>query len=239
MTFKDDTVHRDLLAGLDEDDFSGRHVFGFHVLKHAAALDMCDIGTQVHQVRYALAAAAFGHLFEELSHLEEQHHEDSLRELSLCAGHKADSQRSHRRDTHKEVLAESLAVGETFGGLFQCIPADDQVRNQEQQQVLPGGPVGIFLYDYGYGQQHRRRDDLYKAAMAFFLLAVVVMMVLVFVLMIVLMIVLVMMLMLAILALVFVIFVYHISFLLFSECKGTRLFVQPGCKVSKFGNEGQ
>ena len=211
VAFEDDAVHRHFFTGLDEEDLAGGDVLGLDVLQLAAAFYVGDVRAQVHQMGDALAAAALGHFLEEFADLEEQHHEDGLGELGLGAGHEADGQRSHRGDAHEEVLAESLAVDEAFGGFLEGIPADDQVRHQEQQEVLPGGPGGVLLDEHRNAQQDGGGQDLDQAAVAFLLTVVVVMVVMV----VMLVVVLVLMLVMAVLALdsVFVIFVYHGSFL--------------------------
>ena len=61
---------------------------------------------------------------------------------------------------HQEILVHRLAVREGFGGFFQGIPADDEIGDQEEQQVLPGGPVRFLFYDDGSDEQQGCGDDL-------------------------------------------------------------------------------
>ena len=75
------------------------------------------------RVGNGFAAAALGHLFKEFPHLKEQHHENSLRELTFGTRHKADAQRAQRGDAHEEILAEGFSVDQSLGGFLQCVPA--------------------------------------------------------------------------------------------------------------------
>ena len=68
--FHHHAIHRHFLAGLDEDDFSYGHLLGFHRFQFSLPLHVGAVRPDIHQVRNALAAAPFGHLLKELSHLE-------------------------------------------------------------------------------------------------------------------------------------------------------------------------
>ena len=84
---------------------------------------MGRVWTDVHQVGDALAALALGIAFEQLTYLEEQHHEDGLGKLGLSTGQEADAEGSDGSHRHEEVLVERFSVGNAFSGLFQRLMA--------------------------------------------------------------------------------------------------------------------
>ena len=102
---------------------------------------------------------------------------------------------------------------EGLGGLLQRVPADDEVGDQVEQQVLPGGPLRVLFHDHGHGEQDGRDGDFDDGPPRAFLL-LVVMVVLVFMLVLVMMFVR----------------VCHIACFLLSGHKDTGLPLQPGCK---------
>ena len=143
------------------------------------------------------------------SHLEEQHHKYGLRELGLRTRHKTYAQGAQGGNAHKEVLAQGLSVEQPFGRFLQRIPTYNQVGHQEQQQILPGGPVRLFLYDDGRYQKDGGGYDLEKSALAFFLLFVVMMVMFVFVVVFVMMLMVVLMPVAFALVLVFMLVMFH------------------------------
>ena len=131
---------------------------------------------------HGAARAAFRDALEELADLEEQHDEDRFGELRLSARQEADRERAEGGDAHQEVLVQRLAFSERLGGFLERVPAHDEVGDQVDQEVLPGGPVRLLLDDDGGRQQDGGKHDLDDALPhAAFLLAVVVMVVLVLV----------------------------------------------------------
>ena len=78
----------------------------------------------------AVAAFAFGVTLEEFADLEEEHHEDGLRELGLRARQEAYAEGADGGHRHQEVFVEGLAVRQTLRRLFQRVEADKQVRHQ-------------------------------------------------------------------------------------------------------------
>ena len=84
-------------------------------------------------MRDALAAVPFGLFLEPFAQLEEQHNEHGFGELRFGSGHKADDQRTDGGDAHKEILAQGLAVKQSFGSLLQGVPTYHQIRDQIEQ----------------------------------------------------------------------------------------------------------
>ena len=193
MAFQHHAVHRHFFAGLHQDGFSHSHFLGFNCFPLAVPLHAGAVRTDVHQMGNALAAAPFGHFLKEFSHLEKQHDKHCLRELGFRTRHKADAQGAQGGNAHKEVLAQGLSVEQPFGRFLQRVPTYNQVGHQEQQQILPGGPVRLFLYDDRRYQKDGGGYDLEQPALALFLLFVVVMVMFVFVVVFVMMLVVVLM----------------------------------------------
>ena len=67
----------------------------------------------------ALSALSFSIALKEFTHLEEEHHEDGLRELRLCPRQEADAEGADGSNRHQEVLVEGIAVGDTLPSLMQ------------------------------------------------------------------------------------------------------------------------
>ena len=122
-------------------------------------------------------ATAFCHLLKEFSHLEEQHHKDSLRELGFGPWHKADGKGAKGGDTHEEILAECLSVKKSLGRFLQGVKAHDEVWHKENEKVLPRSPGrGVPFNEPGRNKKHRGHYDLNEAAVALLFLMVVMMM---------------------------------------------------------------
>ena len=137
---------------------------------------MGGIGTEVHQVGDGPAGTAFGDSLEQFSNLEEEHHEDCFGELGGRTGQETDSQGPERGDAHQEILVQGFPVGQGFARLFQGIPADGQEGDQIEQQVLPGGPVGLLFDKDGDNEEDGGQDDLDDPSPGSFLIVVMVMM---------------------------------------------------------------
>ena len=129
-------------------------------LQRAVALHAGRIRTDVQQVGDGPARASFRDAFEEFADLEEKHDEDSLGELRGRPGQESDAQGAQRGDAHQEVLVHRLAVREGLRRFFQGVPADDEVGDQVEQQVLPDLPLRMSFDEDRGGQQQGRRSDL-------------------------------------------------------------------------------
>ena len=84
---------------------------------------MRHIWTDVHEVGDAVAALSLGVALEEFTHLEEEHHENSLRELCLSPRQEADGQGTNGSNRHEEMLVEGITMSDPLPGLMQCLVA--------------------------------------------------------------------------------------------------------------------
>ena len=69
-------------------------------------------------MRNAFLALALCIPFEQLSNLEEQHHEYRLRKLGFSSRQKSYAKRTNGRDRHQKMLVEGISVNQPFNGLF-------------------------------------------------------------------------------------------------------------------------
>ena len=159
VAIHDNAVHRHFFSRLNDDDLAHPDLFRLHGDQVSGALHMGGIGPNVHQVRDGFAAIAFRLFLEPFAQLEEQHHKHRLRELRLGTRQKADAKRADGGHAHEEVFAQGLAVEQALGRLLQGVPAHYQIRDEVQEQVLPGLPGGVFFDDYRADEQHGGRDD--------------------------------------------------------------------------------
>lgn len=83
--------------------------------------------------------------FEEFTHLEEKHNEDSLSKLSLLARKETDAQGSYGGNGHQEMLIEHIAMSNTLGSLAQGVMTYQQIGNKINQEQLPGGKRACLL----------------------------------------------------------------------------------------------
>ena len=115
----------------------------------------------------------------------EQHDEHRLGELRLGARQEADGERAQRGDGHEEVFVQGLAVHQRLGRFRQRLPADNQIRDQVNEEVGPGGPVRLLLEDDRCDEQHGRERDLDDGLLdaALFVVVLVVMPVVIMMLM--------------------------------------------------------
>ena len=131
-------LHHNLLPRL--------HLLGRYGKQFAASHDVGHVGANLHQVLDAVTALALGIALEELSHLEEEHHEDSLGKFRFGSGHEANAERAQRGHRHQEVLIERLAPPDAFPRLAQRLSAYQQVGHQVDQEQLPRLQATILLY---------------------------------------------------------------------------------------------
>ena len=129
LTGQNFAVQRNFFSGLDDNDRADRHIVGVD-LGHLAvgALEVGDLGANVHQRGDAAAALADGVGLEQLADLVEQHNGNAL--AVLAAGDRAD-----RGDRHEEVFVKNFAVFDAHKGFAQHIVPDDQVGHQPQNQL--------------------------------------------------------------------------------------------------------
>ena len=83
--------------------------------------------------------------FEELTHLEEKHNENSLSKLSLLARKETDAQSSYGGNGHQEMLIEHIGMSNTLGSLAQGVMTYQQIGNKIYQEQLPGGKRACLL----------------------------------------------------------------------------------------------
>ena len=203
IAFQYDAVHRDFLAGADQNGLADGDALGRDRQYGAVPLDLGRIGANVHQMAHGAARAALCDALEELADLEEKHDEDRFGELGLSPREETDGERAQRGDAHQEILVQCLAVCKGLGGFLQGVPADEEVGDQKEQQVLPGRPVCLFFDEYRADQQGRGRSNLDETLLGAVLIVMMLMVVM---------------------------FVCHIAFFLFSDGKGSGMRTQPGCK---------
>ena len=106
----------------------------------------------------ALAALSLGIALEQLANLEEQHDEDSLRELGIGSWQEPDGECAHRGNRHEEVLVEGIAVSNALSRLLQRVMSDEQIGNQVDKQQLPSRQRHVFLDNDGGNEQYRGDD---------------------------------------------------------------------------------
>ena len=87
----------------------------------------------------AVAAFTFGIAFEEFADLEEEHHEDRLGELRLCARQEADAECTDGCHRHEEMLVEGIAVGHALNGFVKRFVSDEQIGYEINKEQLPCG----------------------------------------------------------------------------------------------------
>ena len=120
---------------------------------------MYHLGPDIHQVGDALPALPLGIAFEQFAHLEEEHHEDRLRELRLGSWHETDGECTDGGHCHEEILVQRFAVQQTFRGFLQRLESYQQVGHEIDEEQLPGGQRAAFLDRYGYYEQQGGNDD--------------------------------------------------------------------------------
>ena len=91
LSLYDRSVEGNLLPRLDDDGLAQSYRSGVDGLHAPLALHMGRVGPDIHQLGDALAALVFRIVLEEFAYLEEEHHEDCLGELVLCAGQESDT----------------------------------------------------------------------------------------------------------------------------------------------------
>ena len=120
---------------------------------------MYHLRPDIHQVGDALSALPLGIAFEQLAHLEEEHHEDRLRKLRLGSWHETDGECTDGGHCHEEILVQRFAVQQTFRGFLQRLEAYQQVGHEIDEEQLPGGQRAAFLDNHGYNEEQGGNDD--------------------------------------------------------------------------------
>lgn len=120
---------------------------------------MYHLRPDIHQVGDALSALPLGIAFEQLAHLEEEHHEDRLRKLRLGSWHETDGECTDGGHCHEEILVQRFAVQQTFRGFLQRLEAYQQVGHEIDEEQLPGGQRAAFLDNHGYSEEQGGNDD--------------------------------------------------------------------------------
>ena len=106
----------------------------------------------------AFAAPALGIALEQLADLEEQHHEHGFRKLGLRARQEAYAERAYGGDGHQEVLVEHVSFDYALRGLHEGLAAYKQIRDEIDQQELPGLHSAFLLNQHRGGKKHRRQS---------------------------------------------------------------------------------
>lgn len=120
---------------------------------------MYHLRPDIHQVGDALPALPLGIAFEQLAHLEEEHHEDRLRKLRLGSWHETDGECTDGGHCHEEILVQRFAVQQSFCGFLQRLEAYQQVGHEIDEEQLPGGQRAAFLDNHGYSEEQGGNDD--------------------------------------------------------------------------------
>lgn len=120
---------------------------------------MYHLRPDIHQVGDALSALPLGIAFEQLAHLEEEHHEDRLQKLRLGSWHETDGKRTDGGHRHEKVLVQRFAVQQSFCGFLQRLEAYQQVGHEIYEEQLPGGQRAAFLDNHGYSEEQGGNDD--------------------------------------------------------------------------------
>jgi len=120
---------------------------------------MRDVRADIHQVSDAVATLAFSIPLEELTHLEEEHYEDSLRKLGFSTRQESDTEGSDGGYRHEKMLIEGISVEQTLNGLLQRVVPDEQIGDEINQQQLPLRQVGILLDENRCNQQYDGGDN--------------------------------------------------------------------------------
>ena len=120
---------------------------------------MYHLGPDIHQVGNALSALPLGIAFEQLAHLEEEHHEDRLGELRLGSWHETDGECTDGGHRHEKVLVQRFAVQQTFRGFLQRLESYQQVGHEIDEEQLPGGQRAAFLDNHGHNEEQGGNDD--------------------------------------------------------------------------------
>ena len=128
-------------------------------------------------MRDALAALALGIALKQLADLKKQHDENRLGKLRFGTRQKADAKRPDGRNSHQEMLVESLAMRQALSRFLERIETDEKIRNQIDEQQLPSGQMAFFLYNNCRNKQGHRNGDLDDLALqAAFMLVMMLMM---------------------------------------------------------------
>ena len=114
-TLDNHTIQGHLLARTNHDDGAHldnlwRNILNSFSPSLLLSFQMRYIWSDIHQMGNAVAALTLGIALEELAYLEEEHHEDCLRELGLSPRQKAYSQGTNGSDRHQEVLIKGIAL---------------------------------------------------------------------------------------------------------------------------------
>ena len=117
-------------------DLSRLYIIGVDTLQRAVfLLDVCIVGTDVHQRGNVAATLAHGIALEQFAHLIEQHHGNGLQIVAalLVKGQGKSTQRGHG---HEEVLVEHPAVADAQQGFAQNVVADDEIHHYIIEQSV-------------------------------------------------------------------------------------------------------
>ena len=86
---------------------------------------MRHIGSDIHQMRDAIAALTLGIPFKEFADLEEKHDKNGLRKLRLCPWQEADAEGTCRSNRHEEMLVEGITLCDSLPSLMQRLVANN------------------------------------------------------------------------------------------------------------------
>ena len=148
-------VQRHFLAGLDDYHLAHPDLLRGHGHRPAFTLHIGHVRPDVHQMGDAVTAPPLRIGLEQFADLEKQHNEYRFRKLRLRTRQEAYAQRAEGGQRHQEMLVEHVSMPDAPGRLQQCLAADKQVRNQVNQQQLPGLPTVGMFQDYGRDEQQR------------------------------------------------------------------------------------
>lgn len=120
---------------------------------------MGRVRADVHQVGDTVSAFALGIAFKQLANLEKQHDKDCLGKLCLGPWQKTDAECPYGRNRHEEMFVERITVKQTLDSLVEGVVPDEQIRDQIDQQQLPGGQIVSMFDNDGCDEQQDGDGD--------------------------------------------------------------------------------
>ena len=91
----------------------------------------------VHHGRDGAARTTHRIVFEESSHLVEEHHRRALGHVRLGLGKEHQGKGADGGDGHEQVLVEGLPVDDAVPGLGQHVVSGQQIRDEKCRELNP------------------------------------------------------------------------------------------------------
>ena len=134
LAFDNDTVERNLFAGLNDDDLSNFNLIRRHFYFLTVTNDARAVRPDIHELGDGFSRSADSNALEKLTYLVEEHYRRCLRVFTSTES--ADSS-----DHHEELLIENLAVDQIDKSRPKYIVTRNNIRNRIDNELSPPGEL--------------------------------------------------------------------------------------------------